>query len=606
MKFRTTLVLLILAAALIYVLLFHTALLPGDREYWGEQRRVFPAREFDAPSSFDRKRLSDVVARLELRDRGSAIVLVRDPGSEKVQWRIEQPVRAVADAGKVAAILKFLEVMDAQATLRDEPGSALDLEAYGLEDPQRSITFSTDEKSWTLNVGEKTADGKGVYVMRTDLAEPAVLVVSSEILDRAFIGVAGLRDRRALRFNANRVTRIQVCADGRTEIECHRTASVWSLVKPVMDRADPLAVIGLLRALELLRVDADDFVAEDAEHVARFGLDKPSFSVVLFEGDTERALLFGDDAANREGKVYAMRRDEPFVFALKKRHREALRKIAARLRSTRALAFDVNAVAAVAVNVNGQAVKLERSGDDWQMTEPPGLAADSGRVAAFLSELHNLEVRGWIDEPTAEQVAEAGLTAPPAAIFLTMKDSPIVQQLAFGNPDSGIELCHARRGKGGPILLVPRSILTRLAGGHLAFLSMMVMEFERDDVVAMRIVRPDGTFRLEKRGGRWMVLEPQRTDADTAAVDEMLWTLCHLEAKRLVTGKYKNLQEFGLDEPLITITISLNAGRAEKTLYVGRESADGANFAMAEGDQRVFLIGKSAVDALTAKLAMEE
>ena len=99
-------------------------------------------------------------------------------------------------------------------------------------------------------------------------------------------------------------------------------------------------------------------------------------------------------------------------------------------------------------------------------------------------------------------------------ITLRIKPDAAPSAIRFGKPADKPETCYARRGEQGPILVVPADLLASLAVGHLLFVSRTMLEFNKDDAVAVRIVRPDGAVALEKRGDRWTVVEPAPGEAD--------------------------------------------------------------------------------------------
>ena len=632
MKFRTTLILLVLVLGLGTFFYLYTSRQPSVREYKQQQSQVFPSREFEDPRSPFRHGISDLVTRLEVRDGASQIELERSNEGGKSEWRILKPVSAAADSGTVSSVLSELEFMKATEKLTGEKGRPLDLKSWGLDPPDRSITFGFGDKSWTLNVGAKTADGKSAYVARMD-APGVVCVVPESVIAKASEGVNDLRDKAALRFDKSAVTRVDLMPAEGPALELRKEAGGWRLVRGVEDEAGAEAVTKLLDALAALRVQASDFLANDDRRAAEFGLDKPRFKLSVFEGDAARTLVIGAEVKGDPKKCYARREGDPTLFAVEKSGAEALMKKAADLRAKNALQFDPDQVATVSLAVAAaagapaQTVRLAQpaghgtpavpgSSNVWTMEEPAGTTADSEQVKQFLDELHNLEVREWVDAPTAERLAATGLAAPRITITLTDK-SGASSVLRFGKPADKPELCYARRDEQGPILVLPGDLAARLAAGYLAFVSRKVMEFNKDDAVAVRILRPGGVVALEKKGDKWMVGEPARVEADAARVDDLLWTLSYVEAKRVAAEKAKSLGEYGLDAPRIRATLSMKAaaagtpeapgkpegpGKPAKaiTLLIGKELADGGSYAMVGGGDRVFVIAKGPVDRLTA------
>jgi len=607
MKFRTTLILLVLVVGLICVLLFYTARQPTDSEYELDRKRVFPTHEFGDPAALERKELSALAVRLELRSDEERIVMVRDIQDARGRWRMTEPVRAEADPGEALSVLKALASLQWVHILRDKPEQPLNLSLYGLDKPRWSVGFGTSDKSWTLNIGEMTADGKGLYVMRADASEPTVHVVSSLLLQKTLKRPDDLLDKAALRFSAAKVARIRLAARNQPVTECRLDEAGWRLTEPVADRADPAVLAHLLRTLAGFRAQGYEIGTDDASLDVKFGLDDPLFMVSVFEGATERTLLLGADAAGYKTEmVHAKRAGEAPVFLLPKTTLHALQSLAGNLRSRHAVSFDDNAVNAIKIVTGDKQVRLVRNGERWTMVEPSGVTPDHSRVAAFLSSLENIVVSEWLDNPSRERLIAAGLLKPEATITVTMTGKRPCEELSLGKATPKGDLCHARRGDGGPILLIPCDLLADLAAGQLLFLSRTVMEFERSDAAGIRLARPDGTFRLAKVGDEWRLTEPESGPADAVAVDEILWMLCHLEAKEFITQEPTRPAEFGLDDPGISVAISLQSEERRRTLLIGKEHEDGMRYAMSGDGNRVFLIGRGVVDALTARLTVAE
>ncbi len=565
------------------------------------------------------------------------IELERPAEGLKREWRIVKPLSVAADSGPVTALLGEIEFLKITRRLAPEAGRPLDLKSYGLEPPERSITFGIGEKSWTLNVGATTPDRQGVYVARADAKTPLVCVAPVSLLEKASKRVNDLRDKAALRFEKAAVTRVDLVPAG-APLTLSRDAAGWRLAcGEVQDEADAAAVARLLDALAALRVDADDFIADgDDSRAAEFGLDKPRFKLAVLEGQTSRALLLGADVKDHPDKCYARREGGISVFALDKQAADGLMKSAADLRSRTALDFDADQVTAItiepaaepgqpATNPAGkpaQTIRLAHAKDSWTMEEPAGVTVDPERAVLFLNDLHNLEVTDWVDNASPERAAECGLAAPRMTITLRTQPDAAPGTIRFGKPADKPETCYARRGEQGPILIVPTELLASLAVGPLLFVSRTMLEFNKDDAVAVRIVRPDGAVALEQRDGRWTVVEPAPGEANRPRVENLLYGLAFLDAKRVEAEKAQSLAAYGLDAPRIQATVSLKsaetpkpgqpatnpAGKpaappALKTVLIGKELPDGDSYAMIAGGERIFVLKGSTVNLFLADFA---
>jgi len=172
MKFRLTIILLVLVIGLGAFLLIYTARQPSTSTFKEEQSRLFAGSEFHETGASSLAGLSDLATKVELRHGDALIELDRPAEGLKREWRIVKPLSVSADSGAVTALLGEIEFLKVTRRLTPEAGRPLDLKSYGLEPPERSIIFGIGEKSWTLNVGAKTPDGQSVYIARADAKTP--------------------------------------------------------------------------------------------------------------------------------------------------------------------------------------------------------------------------------------------------------------------------------------------------------------------------------------------------------------------------------------------------------------------------------------------------
>jgi hypothetical protein len=461
-----------------------------------------------------------------------------------------------------------------------------------------------------------------VYVARADAKTPLVCVAPVSLLEKASERVNDLRDKAALRFDKTAVTRIDLVPAAGTALALTRETTGWRLAGGVQDEADAASVARLLDALAGLRVDAGDFIADgDDSRAAEFGLDKPRFKLALLEGQTSRALLIGADVKDHPDKCYARDEGGISVFALDKQAADGLMKSAADLRSRIALDFNPDQATSITIapaaepGKPAQTIRLVHPKDPWTMEEPAGVTVDPERAVLFLNDLHNLEVTDWVDNPPPERLAECGLAAPRMTITVRTQPDAAPSTIRFGKPADKPETCFARRGEQGPILIVPADLLESLAVGPLLFVSRTMLQFNKDDAVAVRIVRPDGAVALEQRNGRWTVVEPAPGEADRARVENLLYGLAFLDAKRVEAEKAASLGAYGLDAPRIRVTVSLKSAEtpkpgqptpppALKTVLIGKELSEGDSYAMIAGGERIFVLKGSSINLFLVDFVM--
>lgn len=595
MKFRTTLVLLALVLGLGAFYACFTLRQPDRREYREQRQRLFAPELFPAGASGEWRPLVSVATAAELRDGNETVALTHTPG--KPEWRIVKPFQCPADLGVVAAMLNAVESLSFTRALPPEKGMP-DLAAYGLAPARRALVVHGAREPLRLDVGESTPDGAGVYVRSPTYRLGTIFVISKDALAALLPAEVDLRDKAALRFNREAVTRVEL-RRGDAALELRRSPTGWRLAAPVEDEADGDAVARLFRALAGWQIDGGDFLSDDPARAAEFGLDRPALALTLHEGETRRALWIGGEAPGRPGRLCARREAEATLFALPGALLDALPRAPVDLRDRAVAHFRPEEITALAVTLPERRVRLTQAGGAWQMDEPPGAAADPEQVKRMLNDLRNLLAKDWIDAPSDARLAEAGLDAPPVVVSLSTAEG--ARSIRFGKPTREMEFTFARRGEAGPILIVSSDVVARLATGPLAFLSRRVMEFKKEQAESLRLERPDGTLDLIKRDGRWRL---GAAEANAVRVDDLLWGLSYVEAKQIVAERPAGLAPYGLDRPRLRVTVATSEeadGRpraAPRVLLIGGETDGGAAYAMMENGDRVYTVGKPLVDQL--------
>lgn len=598
MKIRTTIILFVLVVAAALFLAFHTGRQMSDEEYDIEQRRVFPAVDYQAPDDLMQRSLVSLAVEVSLQRGGERLVIQRDPSDLTAEWWVTEPVRTRAETGRVRGLLSDLELLVAERTVEsDEPIES----GCGMNAPRLRIGVATFDKRLELLVGDQTLDGAGVYLMRT--SEPQkVFVVAADAVERLNLSLSEVREKSVLRFDPERVNRIRLIMGGQTQIAFERVETAWRVTEPFDDVADAGEVMGLLNTLGEVRVEPGNFVADSPGALAQYGLDHPILAVALrFEKGTERRLVIGDKAPEESGMAYAKRDDEPSVFLVPEKLFGLVMRSPDDIRTHRALPFPPSAVRGLKVSLPDRSIQLVRVNDAWHFKEPERLA-DMEAVQSFISDLHTLSVLEWLDEVTPELLGRAGLDRPSATVAVELEGGGR-DELWFGDARrDGTRF--VRRGKRGPVMVVRPGFYDRVMLGREAFVSFVVMAFNPEDAQRIRIERPGEDAAIERdAAGTWRLAEPVRMMAHAGATQDLLWKLCRVEARNKVGEPPPN--GLGLERPRIRVSVTLGGAAPAETLnlLIGNEAGGGSAYARLEGDETVFLLPRDVVQSTQAEFA---
>ena len=222
-------------------------------------------------------------------------------------WQVVEPSKAPADETEMTSITTSLASLEVQRVVDTNAG---DVKKYGLDPARISVAFRSKGQKDLRRVefGEKTPTGGDLYARIP--GEKRVFLVSS-FLDSTFNKTPfALRDKTILKIDRQKADGLELL-EGATTIQLAKKGSDWVIVKPLAARADFAVVESSLE-----RVGSAQMVGiteENASNLAKYGLDKPTATIVVAMGSSRATLLLGK---TENAVVYAKDASRPMVFTV--------------------------------------------------------------------------------------------------------------------------------------------------------------------------------------------------------------------------------------------------------------------------------------------------
>ncbi len=417
MDLRTTAILAILFAAIAGYL------------YFVEMGRDPDQEASSKALTFDKA----AVSRIELEHPGRKVVLQHDGES----WQMIEPVEAAADQRNVANLLDTLEECEIKRTLED----AGELPTYGLDFPSATVRIAVgDDTVGVIKVGKKTPVGGSAYILRND--DDSVHLTDGTLLDRIDKKVADLRDKTVLDFDKADVRSIGV-RSARGEVALEKSDESWTIDTPASFSADGTQVGSFLSTLESLR--ATDFVTEESDNLARYGLEQPRITITLGVADGDPIQLRVGSELEGKLRVQTNRRDT--VYAVAAWAMDGLDRGVADFRDKTIARFAAEDAAEIEIeSSDGSRIALKKSDDGWTAAagEPTVKQSAVEDLVRELSELTGFEIAA--DAP--ENLADLGLD--PARRMLRVHDveGELLAAVMIGSHTVGAEVEHTARAEG--------------------------------------------------------------------------------------------------------------------------------------------------------------
>ncbi len=270
------------------------------------------------------------------------------------------------------------------------------------------------------------------------------------------------------------------------------------------------------------------------------------------------------------------------------------------------LLFDIplDQVSTIQLEKAGRTLVFERVGDAWQQTQPYVQSANPVAIRQMLVAM--AEARVLQTSQLSQLPARAGLDESAPHIKVTWPNGSATLRVGKSHPAGLAWLADVEKNIGGPGSSEMHRLL--VDGDPVQLRSARL--FDRSGAESDRVIvqANSGTKRLEivleKKDGRWSLIEPIEARADNVAVADFLEAVARLEHEGFIDDSPNDLALFGLTQPAATIAIrSLDVSKGvvtEEILEIGGDGAagPGGRFGKRRDRPGVFQLEKRSLSTL--------
>ncbi len=617
MKFRTTIILLIIAAiGAAYIFLY-------DRKQYRTEEWV--QRQQMALPDYKIGQIN----KIELKKETGSIVL---ESTDNVRWRMLQPLQLRADGAEVKDILSQFEFLRKVGTIKESETANFSLGNYGLDKPQiivnlwmkeSAILKGTEvttgaESKYTINIGDRLAAGQNTVYINIEGSND-VIVVAAKLLEKIDKGIIDLRNKWAFEYDIDAVERIRIQSGSKEPIVCSRADQHWWVTQPVSDRGDTARIRDILSELKNLKIAKADYVSDKEEDIARHGLDKPRLTISIgsTEGDAQSLLL----GHGLDDKIYAKRDDESSIFFVHDIVLSDLDLEGNDLRDKQLLRFDsigTYGIEKVELEYPDTTLTMVKTKQyDWMITSPTEILADRDTIRKFVEKIKDLQIQLYEDD-SGKNFDKYGLgdSSIGVSVFRKIGEGETVKfMIGDSDPDGG--LCYVRKDGEDAVYSVPTDEFYDVAkAGFVAFRDKLVLEFPKESAQEIAIDRDGKTFVCKKNEDghilKWNMTSPVNMEADINSVNQVVWNLSFLVVSKIISLSAEDLGVYGLDSPVLKVSVTYEDSgsvsgdiekgdltrpkeRVTKTLLVGGklepENEKSNYYAKFAGEDIIFQIG---------------
>jgi hypothetical protein len=407
------------------------------------------------------------------------------------------------------------------------------------------------------------------------------------------------QSQNVVNFNREKINGIDIW-NGDDKINMRRDNNKWRLEAPIKDQADNALIDNLLSELEAWQKDATISAKEikaDKSKLDEYGLNKPKLRLRLRGEGEPRPILFGKDAA-LEGKMYVRLENSKETFLASQSIKKAIEKKADEFRDRKLTDLVTAQVSRLIIKTAAGEMELEKKGEHWEIAKPMRARGDDQKIGDLIAQITTARIQQFVADDHGD-LHPYGLAEPRGSITLFGLDDKSGRR---GDTDSS-------RGEQGQTLQIgvapekekDQIYVRSVARGFVYTLSKKVEEtlnakpndlrdrhlvrFETNILDRITVDSPGkGKTVLARKEENWTIASRNNAPANSGEVNRLIVKLKDEQVVKFVEDVASNLPKFGLDKPLLQITLSSFASENTAETKAGEHPIATIAFGKVDGD----------------------
>ncbi len=229
----------------------------------------------------------------------------------------------------------------------------------------------------------------------------------------------------------------------------------------------------------------------------------------------------------------------------------------------------------------------------WTLADLPTAKVDDGAIAGVISVLKSLAFEGPISEQeSGSDLSVFGLDKPALTVTLQLKDGA-QKEVIFGKKTEYLGKRYAKLVGAQGLYLVEEAGFQSLNKSRSSIRAKNPIRFNTADVREVALESSLGRVAITQPAvGEWKVVDSQPRAGSKQDIEMLLNDLRSLTVDEFIDGGEGRLPEFGLDKPIVTMTVKLRDGLKESLIrvLVGEAPNSKGTFFTYEGAPSVFKV----------------
>ena len=592
MKWKTTLILAVVAIAVGAYIKFYESKQPGTEEAKRQSQKVL---------NFNRDKIDGIVIQ-----NGDDKTDVRRRDNK---WYLETPIKDRADNSLIDNLLFDLEGWQKEATIsaKEVQADKNKLNEYGLSKPKLRLKLVGQGAPPEILFGKDAALEGKMYVRFENSRE--TFLVGQSVKKAIEKKADEFRDKKLTDLITAQVSRV-VLKSAAGEMELQKRGDHWEIVKPLRARGDDQKIGDLISLVTTARIQ--QFVADDRGDLHPYGLAEPRGSITLFGQDDKQGqmLQVGGVPDKEKEQIYVRFSARGFVYTLPRKIEEVLNTKPNDVRDRHLVRIDTKILDRITIDAPGKGkTVLARKDENWTIVSRNNAPANSGEVRRLIDTLQNEQVTKFVED-VASNLAKYGLDKPPLQLTFSSFASGNTAEtkageqpfatIAFGKIDG--DNVYARVGDEPFIVAVRRGLLDQIFANPLQWQELSIFKFKPEQIHRFSVVTDKEWSLTRGANNQWTWLKGSG-EVNQTNVQSLLNTLSMLHAVRWVGAA---TPQHGFDKPQLAVTFTTSPDdKVLHKLTVGAETSDGMWFARVDEREGTFILNNPDLNALKLPLVSQ-
>ena len=221
---------------------------------------------------------------------------------------------------------------------------------------------------------------------------------------------------------------------------------------------------------------------------------------------------------------------------------------------------------------SGDALRLQRQGSNWVITDPRKLAADSTAISGLLTNLTDATVDQVVN-PRPANLKDFGLDPPGFTLEVSTNAKPAQLALLLGDDTPTSGGVYAQVGGNPRVITLPSYLKSSLEKNLFDLRDKRAVTLDPDQIQKIETESQGKHWTLVKNPeGVWDLTLPPAVRADRFALDGLLNQIRNASMQTVLAEDKKTSAKYGLGSPQLTVTLTSPAGRQK--LILGKKDGD--------------------------------